>query len=460
MGTPSEAIAPIPGDPTGIRNKASKFTRMAQAITDSIAMLDAVQREADTQDSDAVDALASAVGNARSRLGDLHNRYEVAGSQLTAFADVLEDAQRRANDAVTARDQAAADQTRLQGRLDEARTAAQSTVDPVERTDATEHARRYSTQLAGVRTDLNSAGTAHANALADVERAGNDAATAIARAVNGDGVNDSLWDRVSNAVKEWVQANAGWLRVLKDILGVITAIVGIAAIFFPVLAPIALGLAAATAVLSFALAFSGEGSWLEFGLDMLGVLTFGVGAVAAKGISLALKGTQVLRGLTYNRQATSFFQRVIHPIATRRSAIAAVGDEFQSLLPAGQQLMTRMPQASFAQRFTHEWLELSGRQVDQFRTILPQAQLGANGIRASLVEGMGNAATRVYATTEGLGSAMDIAGIGTFALDKIDASAVEGIPVLEQIHSGWASAKESTTSEAGSHWGNAEADQR
>ncbi|MFF2631516.1 hypothetical protein ACFVR6_01395 [Microbacterium sp. NPDC058021] len=453
MSTPAHEIAPIPGDPAGIRSKATKFTRMAEAITESIALLEAVVREAETQDSEAVDALAGAVGNTRERLRDLHDRYEVAGSQLTTFADVLETAQRQAQSAVTARDQAQSDVRRLEYRLADARDAVNSTVDPAERTEAARYAAGYSQSLQFAQADLTAAGTSHAAALQSVREAGNAAADAIARTIGDDGVNDSLWDRVSGAAKDWISANAEWLSVVKNILGAITAIVGLVSIVFPVLAPIALGLAAATAVLSFALASAGEGSWLEFGLDMLGVLTFGVGAVAAKGVGLALKGTQVLRGLTYNRQATSLMHRIISPIATRRSAIAAVGDEFQRLLPAGQQLMTRMPQTTFAQRFTHEWLELSGRQVEQFRTILPQAQLGAGGIRAAFVEGMGEATASVYRGAATLGTVMDGAGIATLGLDlRAAAESTSHIPGLDDLAGGWSTVKEATTVPAGTSW--------
>lgn len=452
MSTPAHEIAAIPGDPGGIRRKATKFTRMAEAITESMALLDAVVREADSQESDAVDALAGAVGNTRERLHDLYDRYEVAGSQLTAFADVLETAQAQAQRAVDARDQAQSDTRRLEYRLADARDAVRSTVDPTERTDAARFASGVSQQLEFARDDLTAAGTLHASALEAVRTAGNDAADAIARTIGDDGVNDSPWDRVSGLVKDWISANAHWLSVVKDILGAVTAIVGILSLFFPVLAPIALGLAAATAVLSFSLAFAGEGSWLDFGLDMLGVVTFGVGAIAAKGVSFALKGTQVLRGLTYNRQTTSLMQRIIHPIATRRSAIAAVGDEFQSLLPAGQQLLTRMPQATFAQRFTHEWLELSGRQVNQFTTILPQAQLGAGGIRAAFVEGVGGAATQIYRGAELAGTAQDLFGMGSLTLESLPPSALEEVPYLDDIANGWSSVKESWTTPVGSDW--------
>ncbi|MGL1442088.1 hypothetical protein ACSTJB_23505, partial [Vibrio parahaemolyticus] len=59
--------------------------------------------------------------------------------------------------------------------------------------------------------------------------------------------------------------------------------------------PVALGLAVLTAGLSFLLASSGDGSWLDFALDVIGVLTFGVGSAALAGVKLggiALRGAR------------------------------------------------------------------------------------------------------------------------------------------------------------------------
>lgn len=75
----------------------------------------------------------------------------------------------------------------------------------------------------------------------------------------------------------------------------------------------------------------GEASWIEFDLDLdldlnldrLGVVAFGVGAVTAKGIDLALKSSKIARELTLNRQTTTLGQRVMHPIATRMAASQA-----------------------------------------------------------------------------------------------------------------------------------------
>lgn len=450
--TPANDIAPIPGNPSVIRARARTFTRMAEAIQEARAMMQAVIRDATEHDSEAVDALASSVGNARERLADLKSRYEVAGSELSTFADVLEEQQTYADEAVAARDSGVTHRNYYQRQYEQALHEAQHG-QIEQREEAARQVGRYRTLRDQASQAVATAGAKHFNALAAVKAAGDRAANAIAQAVASDGVNDSLWDRVTGAMKDWVSANAGWLTTLKNILGGLTAIVGLLSIAFPVLAPIALGLAGATALLSFTLAAAGEGSWLDFGLDMVGVLTFGVGAVFARGVGLALRGTRIARGLNYNRQLHSFGQRVLRPIATRREAIRQVTQEFQRVLPNGQRLITQMPRTTLRETFTRSWLELSGRQVAQYRTILDQAQLGANGVRAQLIDGLGQVAVSAYRGTQAAGTAQDVGALGLLTLGHFGPQLEEAdIPVLSPLASGWNDVQTATTAPLGTSW--------
>ena len=284
--TPAGEMVPIGGDVAGIRRHATRFTNTANAIRDAVRLLQTVRDASEEQQSDAVEALAGAIGDTRNRLNQLRDRYEVAGSQLTEFAEVLESAQGRANTAITSYGAAQSTARGYEYRVAEATETRSATVDPAELQTATDAVTRYNTALSNARGDALQARTAHAQAVADVEEAGNSAASAISRAVEGDDLNDSWWDNVM----DWVNDNAGWLKVVKDILTVVTTIIGVLSIFFPVLAPLALGLAVLTAGLSFLLAASGSGSWIDFALDMVGVLTLGVGSAALAGIKTRLGG--------------------------------------------------------------------------------------------------------------------------------------------------------------------------
>lgn len=269
----------IAGDPVGIRGHASRFTRTANAISDAVALLKAVQDASGDQRSEAVSALAGRIGDTRDRLSQLRERYEVAGSALTDFADVLEDAQLRGNTAISQVQQAESRARTNDYWVAEAKDARNSTVDPVELQQATDAAVRYGNAAAVARTDA--------------------AASRISETIGGDGLNDSGWDNLL----DWVNENASWLKIVKDALTVVTAIIGVLSIFFPALAVVALALGALTAVLGFLLASSGDGSWLDFALDIVGVLTFGVGSAALAGVKLggvALRGARSLTLATRN----------------------------------------------------------------------------------------------------------------------------------------------------------------
>jgi len=413
MSTVSVAdMAPIPGNPDGIRRHAGRYTRTAAAIGEAIDMLRAVQNASEEERSDAVEALGGAIGDTQSHLSQIRNRYEVAGSALTMFADVLESAQAEAGRAMVAHDEALRRRAYLQGRADEARDATRSTVDPAELSDATDTVRRYASLAEAASGDVNSALAAHRAAVHRVEVAGNDAAELIAHAVDQDGANDSRWDNFL----DWVNDNAGWLSVVKDVLSVVTMIVGALSIFFPVLAPIALGLAALTAGLSFILAAAGSGSWLDFGLDMIGVLTFGIGTAAIGVIKLggvALRGTRAVRlavtsprtvyGNTLREAGSNLIERGL--VGTARRPLDMVRGEVASVVPARPGL------TDVLRRTDTPWMTQirdSHVVIAEFNRMAQQARLGAGGLVDRLLIGGAESMARTYTVASGVGTALDV----------------------------------------------------
>lgn len=438
------SMTPIGGDVAGIRRHATRYTSTATAISDAVALLQAVISASGDEKSQAVDALADTIGDTKSHLATVRARYEVAGSALSTFADELERAKTQASAAMSAHADAERRQTYAQRNLTEARTAARQTVDPAELADATDAARRYSSMSSGATTDLANAQASYEAAVAIVQAAGDTAASAISQAASSDGLNDSWWDNVL----DWVNDNAEWLKVVKDILTVVTAIVGVLSIFFPVLAPIALGLAVVAAGLSFLLASSGDGSWLDFALDVVGVLTFGLGSTALAGIKLgtvALRGgraaTLAVRspGLVWGNGARQVVGNLLNRglISSIRRPMAMVAEESAGVLAARPNLLQT------AARWGDESIagirESGSIIIKEFDQIAAQAKLGAGGPIDRLVIGGVDDLKNVVDVTGRIGSTLDAYnGASIFVNrvgDLVTNTAPDGSP-LQQIAEG------------------------
>jgi len=421
------SMAPIGGDVAGIRGHASRHSSTARAVSDAVEMLQAVISASQQETSEAVEALADTIGDTKTFLSRIRERYEVAGSALTTFANELEQAQQQAASAISAHDDAQRRHTYAQRNLTEARQVTQQTVDPGELAEATDAARRYSSMSTTAATDLSQAQAAYDAAVERVQRAGDTAASTISQTVSSDELNDSWWDNVL----DWVNQNAEWLKVVKDILTVVTAIVGVLSIFFPVLAPIALGLAVLSMGLSFLLASSGDGSWFDFALDAIGVLTFGVGSAALAGIKLgtvALRGgraaTLAVRspGMVWGNGARQVVGNLLDRglVGSIRQPLRMVAEESASVLSARPNL---------AQVVTH-WgddaikgiRESDSIIISEFDQIASQARLGAGGAIDNLVTSGVDNLKGVVGTMGKIGSSLDaynMVGIGITRSDQL-----------------------------------------
>jgi hypothetical protein len=116
-----------------------------------------------------------------------------------------------------------------------------------------------------------------------------------------DGLKDSWWDQAKGWTSDrwdtfirWVHTHAGVIATIANVAGWIATGLAFAAItvsFIPALgflaAPLLAAATAATLVsltCHVVLALSGDGSYVDVGLDLIGLVTFGYGNVAAKGV--------------------------------------------------------------------------------------------------------------------------------------------------------------------------------
>ncbi|MGX1636359.1 hypothetical protein ACWGUL_20120 [Streptomyces albidoflavus] len=110
----------------------------------------------------------------------------------------------------------------------------------------------------------------------------------IEQAIEGDNLTDSWWDNV----KDWIDKNAGWLKVVIEIASYVATALAIAAIFISGIG-IGIVLAAAIAVLvaRVVMALAGQGSWADVALDIFGIATMGLGRGAVTGLKAGQAAT-------------------------------------------------------------------------------------------------------------------------------------------------------------------------
>ena len=133
--------------------------------------------------------------------------------------------------------------------------------------------------------------------VGDHENRGKEIGQSI-RGTLDDGLNDGWRDRL----KAWIANHAEILSEIAKWAGRIAAVVGIIALFFTPFGWVALAAALIAVAASGALAMTGDGSWLDFGLNVVGALSLGLGAFMTRGVMAAFRGG---RGLLATQASTA-----------------------------------------------------------------------------------------------------------------------------------------------------------
>ncbi|MCF3123791.1 hypothetical protein IPZ68_29390 [Streptomyces arenae] len=127
-------------------------------------------------------------------------------------------------------------------------------------------------------------------------------ATLIENAIDDDPLTDSWWDNV----KDWIDKNAGWLKVVIEVASYVATALAIAAIFISGIG-IGVVLAAGIAVLvaRVAMAAAGQGSWADVALDVFALATMGLGRGAVSGLKAGQAATRLAAGQGAKKAASS-----------------------------------------------------------------------------------------------------------------------------------------------------------
>lgn len=288
---------PVPGEPTALRDAGHEYRRVAEQIARSAEELRAIAGGFD-QRSVAVDEVTSKAARLADQIERAHGRYAATGTALLGYADVLSRAQElslrareQAQRAVAAQESAQEDIWFYQRREQEV-------------AGEPELARVFATQLANARASLLRADQelegarvllASAQAMRDD---GADAARAAIRAVlRADDLHDTVWQDLGGGVQELGLAVWEALDEVATVLGVLALVLcwlpGVN-VALAALATIAGAVVLVRDVVDLA---TGNGSWADVGWSALGVITFGVGRVATKGLRMATEASATARGV-------------------------------------------------------------------------------------------------------------------------------------------------------------------
>jgi hypothetical protein len=411
---------PIPGDPAEIQLIGQRHASLADELE---AQANTLRRlsEGEGWDADAGRRFSSTAREIGDAIGKARRRYSAVAEAMRGYAPELAQAQREADAALhearSAQSTIAASQPAGPPAADQSSSAV----------DASQ-----SLELDNAQAALTRARQRLAMAVDLRDAAGRRAATYIRAASDDDGLKDSWWDKTKDWVSsqwdsfmKWVHEHADVISKIADVCGWIAtalAAVAIAISFIPVLdfltGPLLLAAAAFTAVSLVAhlmLALSGDGSWVDVAFDVIGLVTFGYGKIAAKSAEaseqlLKVAATRAVRkaGEKAARQAfTQGLKTSGRPIS--RAGRQALADQTRKLATRG------------AKQAVKEALEAKSTLGSVARTLDGEAAQQEARVKAlaSLAPGSARVAAAGKAVTTTLHKAAVAGGIG-IASDLLD----------------------------------------
>ncbi|OON75394.1 hypothetical protein [Streptomyces tsukubensis] len=245
---------PVPGDPRQIRDEVEHMKKVAKKLRDQADRLGKIAKKEGLKGKYS-ETLTDGAGELAKKLDQAAGRYETVKTHLSGWADDLQGAQ----------------------------TSAKAALDLAK--DDEEQAKK----------DLKKAKESYDNA-ADHH------AGLIEKAIDDDALTDSWWDNV----KDWVDKNAGWLKVVIEVASYVATALAIAAIFVSGIG-IGVVLAAGIAVLvaRVGMAAAGQGSWADVALDVFALATMGLGRGAVSGLKAGQAATRLAAAQGAKKAATS-----------------------------------------------------------------------------------------------------------------------------------------------------------
>jgi hypothetical protein len=257
---------PVPGDTAAIAEQVQYLRSVAKTMQGQVSQLKKIAAN-DSEVGQHADKIRSAASSLASSLQTLQTRYTNVSSQLDSWRDPLEQAQKTS---LKALDEAEVPYAKLQQTVVLPSGSNLTAQQQQEITD-------YNNSMTQAQDALNAAKALLSQAISMRDTA----ASSIANTINNE-CNDSLRDHWS--LSGWISEHVDLLKELASILQDIVAVLAVLCLLIPgvdVLILLAMLATAALLVIHTMLAATGNGSWLDVAIDVVGLLTLGVGLGAA-----------------------------------------------------------------------------------------------------------------------------------------------------------------------------------
>jgi hypothetical protein len=300
----------IPGDPAQVAELGKNYRNTADAIKQQAANIRNLV-DGNGWDSDSGREFQKKAGDTADKLEKAYARYDAAAAAIGAgvayppsggtWAMSLAHAQDMARAAIRQGQEAQHNSKTMQHQIDQATQANGG------KPDTSPGGARMADEKSGYDADMLQAEKDMQAARDFRDAQANKAADAIVNAYKHDGLKDSWWDKFKDAAEDFCVSLGNWAGVVAAIFGVLALVFS----WVPVLGEVFGAIAAIASVVALVCdtisALDGRGTWLDVGIDVLGVLSCGAGRVlgeAAKGAKFfevfnSFKGTQLAKGLRF-----------------------------------------------------------------------------------------------------------------------------------------------------------------
>lgn len=300
---------PVGGDPVAVEQAGDHYLRVAEAIEAAAASLQRIADATDTR-SEAVRAFGEKSRGVADLVLRAQERYAGVGTALGRYSLGLTAAQRESSAALVQAKQAWERQQVAMATLEEVRRDQRTLVVGAEpmtpkQADVLDMARhRAEASLNDAADDLVAAQRRLARAVADRDEAAETAAAAIRDVEDSGDLRDSWWDNWGKDTLKRVTSVAG---TVAAVAGVLSLAVGwipvIGQALAAVLGTVALIAGVISLVGNLVLLATGDGSWVDVGLDVVSLATFGVGRAVAAPAEAAQAGARATARLDAGRAA-------------------------------------------------------------------------------------------------------------------------------------------------------------